>query len=151
MKRAWIAASIILLAIFAVGIWSARSYIMFDALGPGPGFFPFWLALIGVVLSGVLLLETAFARSSGPIDLPESWRDTMRPVAVLVALAIVAGLLDVLGYRITAFIFIAGLLTALGARPMWVTLPMALVGSWGVFHIFYFWLKVPLPYGVFGI
>lgn len=151
MKSAWIVASLVLLAIFVVGLVSARAYVMFDALGPGPGFFPFWLSVFGLALSGLLLLETALARSSGPIEIPESWRAMTRPVAVLVALAIVAGLLEVLGYRITAFIFITGLLVALGARPLWVTLVMALAGSWGVFHVFYFWLKVPLPYGVFGI
>ena len=151
MKRAWIAASLLLLAVFAVGLVSARDYVMFDALGPGPGFFPFWLAVIGLALSGLLLIETALARSSGPLDMPQGMGAVMRPVFVLIALAIVAALLDVLGYRTPAFVFIAGLLPALGARPLWVPLPMALAGSWGVFHVFYFWLKVPLPYGVFGI
>lgn len=151
MKRAWIATSFVLLAFFAVAIAYARDYTMYDALGPGPGFFPFWLALVGLVLAGLLLVETAFAKASGPVDLPRAWQDLIRPLAVLLSLGLCAALLDVLGYRIVAFLFIAGLLLALGARPLWVTLVMALAGSWGVFHVFYFWLKVPLPYGVFGI
>ena len=31
------------------------------------------------------------------------------------------------------------------------TILFALAGSFGVFHVFYHWLKVPLPMGVLGI
>ena len=43
------------------------------------------------------------------------------------------------------------LLFVLGVRslPMMAGLPM--VFSFGVFHVFYYWLKVPLPIGAFGI
>jgi hypothetical protein len=33
----------------------------------------------------------------------------------------------------------------------WVTLIFAVAGSFGIFHVFYYWLKVPLPMGMFGI
>jgi putative tricarboxylic transport membrane protein len=29
--------------------------------------------------------------------------------------------------------------------------PFVLAASFGVFHVFYYWLKVPLPIGTFGI
>jgi hypothetical protein len=40
---------------------------------------------------------------------------------------------------------------ALGIRN-WIVIPIvALAGSFGVFHVFYYWLKLPLPIGIFGI
>jgi hypothetical protein len=36
-------------------------------------------------------------------------------------------------------------------RNWWVTAVFAVAGSFGVFHAFYYWLKVPLPIGIFGI
>jgi putative tricarboxylic transport membrane protein len=48
-------------------------------------------------------------------------------------------------------IFIAGLLPVLGARSPVGIMLTALVGSFGVFHVFYYWLKVPLPLGTLGL
>ena len=47
--------------------------------------------------------------------------------------------------------FIAGLLAALGASSPAAILITALAGSFGVFHVFYYWLKVPLPIGLLGV
>ena len=47
-----------LFAVFATATWLAHGYALKDALGPGPGFFPFWLGLIGAVLSLVLLVQS---------------------------------------------------------------------------------------------
>ena len=47
--------------------------------------------------------------------------------------------------------FIAGLLLVLGARSPIAIALTAVAGSFGVFHVFYYWLKVPLPIGEFGI
>jgi hypothetical protein len=48
-------------------------------------------------------------------------------------------------------LFIAGLLFALGARSPFAILLTALAGSFGVFHVFFYWLKVPLPIGALGL
>ena len=47
--------------------------------------------------------------------------------------------------------FIVGLLLILGARSPIAIALTALAGSFGVFHVFYHWLKVPLPIGEFGL
>ena len=56
-----------------------------------------------------------------------------------------------LEFRLAVAAFTAFLLTALGARRWWVIALFALTGSFGVFHVFYHWLKVPLPVGVLGL
>jgi len=47
--------------------------------------------------------------------------------------------------------FVAGVLLILGARSAIAIVLTALAGSFGVFHVFYHWLKVPLPIGAFGV
>ena len=59
--------------------------------------------------------------------------------------------MEPLGFRLTMLAFIAGLLAALGARSPAAILITALAGSFGVFHVFYYWLKVPLPIGLLGV
>src|SRR5262245_3843499 len=70
---------------------------------------------------------------------------------VLLALALAAALLEPLGFRLTMLLFIGGLLLALGARSPTAVLLTAVAGSFGVFHVFYYWLKVPLPIGALGL
>ena len=70
---------------------------------------------------------------------------------MLVALTAAAALFEPLGFRLTMLPFIAGLLLALGARSPIAIAICAVAGSFGVFHVFYYWLKVPLPIGAFGI
>ena len=71
--------------------------------------------------------------------------------AVLVALVVAAALLEPLGFRLTMLPFIAGLLLVLGARSLIAIALTSFAGSFGVFHVFYYWLKVPLPIGALGI
>ena len=70
---------------------------------------------------------------------------------MLIALAAAALLFEPLGFRLTMLLFIAGLLPALGARSPTAILLTAVAGSFGVFHVFLYWLKVPLPVGVLGL
>ena len=70
---------------------------------------------------------------------------------MLVALALAAALFEPLGFRLTMLLFVPSLLIALGARAPIPVLACALAGSFGVFHVFFYWLKVPLPIGVLGI
>ena len=70
---------------------------------------------------------------------------------MLVALAAAAALFEPLGFRLTMLLFIAGLLLVLGARSPPAIAFTAVAGSFGVFHVFLYWLKVPLPIGALGI
>jgi hypothetical protein len=78
-------------------------------------------------------------------------RQTAQAGLVLVALIVGAALLEPLGFRLTMLLFIASLLFALGARSPAAISLTALAGSFGVFHAFYYWLKVPLPIGALGL
>jgi putative tricarboxylic transport membrane protein len=213
VRRGRLVACVCLLGLFVAALVTALDYSLIDALGPGPGFFPFWLSLIGSALTLAILFQTARSAddplavvprerggpsnpglagnplsdhtlqrppglSGRPVkpgdDKPRGREDSLAVIrekpgddepshilpdrraalqaaSVLVALGAAALLMEPLGFRLTMLAFIAGLLAALGARSPAAILITALAGSFGVFHVFYYWLKVPLPIGLIGV
>ena len=153
MRRGWQVACICLLGIFIPALVTSLGYSLTDALGPGPGFFPFWLSLIGIALTGAMLVQLARGSifADAAVEILPNRQAAFQAGAVLVALIVAAALLEPLGFRLTMLPFIAGLLLALGARSLLAIALTAVAGSFGVFHVFYYWLKVPLPIGVLGI
>jgi putative tricarboxylic transport membrane protein len=140
-----------MLGIFAAALVTSLDYSLKDALGPGPGFFPFWLSLLGAALTLALLVETARNHDVASGSILPSGQAAWQAGGVLIALAAAAALLEPLGFRLTMLLFIAALLFALGARSPSAIVLTALAGSFGVFHVFFYWLKVPLPIGVLGL
>jgi putative tricarboxylic transport membrane protein len=151
VRRGRLVACVCLLGIFAAALVTSLDYSLMDALGPGPGFFPFWLSLLGTALTIAILVETARSRDSGSGSILPSGQAAWRVGGVLIALGAAAALLEPLGFRLTMLPFIAGLLFALGARSPFAIVLTALAGSFGVFHVFFYWLKVPLPIGALGL
>ena len=70
---------------------------------------------------------------------------------MLIALGAAAALIEPLGFRLTMLLFIAGLLACAGRALAVRHRVTALAGSFGVFHVFFYWLKVPLPIGALGL
>jgi putative tricarboxylic transport membrane protein len=151
VRRGRLVACVCLLGIFAAALVTALDYSLTDALGPGPGFFPFWLSLIGAALSVALLIQNARSRDIAAVNILPNRHAAVQAGVVLGALAVAAALLEPLGFRLTMLLFIAGLLLALGARSPAAISLTALAGSFGVFHVFFYWLKVPLPIGALGL
>lgn len=152
MKRGWLVATVVFFALFCFTTWQSLALPQMDDLGPGPGFFPLWLSLIGGVLSLLLAIETARLPTMGDgASLIPDRPALFRILAIVVVLAAAAASLDYLGWRITALLLSAILLPALGARSPLALIPFAVAAGFGVFHVFYYWLKVPLPIGTFGI
>ena len=152
-KLGWQIACLCLLAVFLPALVTSLGYSLTDALGPGPGFFPFWLSLIGAAISAVMLVQITLAKPDEDIatDYAPDREAALRAIGVLIALVAAAALFEPLGYRLTMLPFIAALLFILGARSFIAIALTALAGSFGVFHVFYHWLKVPLPIGELGL
>ena len=157
LKLGWQVACLCLLGIFVPALVVSLGYSLTDALGPGPGFFPFWLSLIGAILAAAILVRVTLARGdegtavSVAPDLAPDRRMAMQAIGVLIALTVAAALFEPLGYRLTMLPFVVSVLLVLGARSAIAIALTALAGSFGVFHVFYYWLKVPLPIGAFGV
>lgn len=152
MKRGWQCTGTVFAILFAAWAYQAWKLSLTDALGPGPGFFPFFLALSGVVLAVLLVLRADDATQGEPgADLLPRGAALRAVVILFAALVGVALLLEPLGFRLTVALFCLVLLPALGARNLVVIGVFAAAASFGVYALFSNLLKVPLPVGLLGI
>jgi putative tricarboxylic transport membrane protein len=154
MRQGRLIATGAMLAFCLFALWQSLLLSLTDRLGPGPGFFPFWLALIGAVLA-VALLFTTFLEPKGPADadvriLPYG-AGGLRWLAVVVLLAAVTIAMDLIGFRLAMLAFNAALVIALGERRWWIIAVFSVLGSFGVYYVFTTWLDVILPVGQFGL
>ena len=81
MRRGRLVACVCLLGIFAAALVTSLDYSLTDALGPGPGFFPFWLSLIGAALTVAILVETARSHDITTGSILPSRQAACRPAA----------------------------------------------------------------------
>lgn len=146
MQRVQQVASLALLAGGIYVTWESRSMTYMSSLGPGPGFFPFWLGLIFAGMSllwfGQLTLRPADLRKEG--FFPDRG-GVVRIISILGALAVLAALMDTLGFQLTMFAFLMFLLITLGRQNLLLTLALSVVGSFGTYYLFTKYLDVQLP------
>jgi putative tricarboxylic transport membrane protein len=150
MRQGRLIATGVMLAFCLFALWQSLLLSLTDRLGPGPGFFPFWLALIGAVLA-VALLITTFREAVDPADaevriLPYG-PGAKRWLAIVLLLAAAAVAMEIVGFRLAMFVFNAVLVIALGERRWWLIALFAALGSFGVHYLFTTWLDVLLPDG----
>ena len=154
MRQGRLIATGAMLVFCVFAIWQSLLLPLTDRLGPGPGFFPFWLSLFGVALA-VALLVTTFREAADPSDsgariLPHG-PGAARWLAIVGLLAAVTLVMDYVGFRLAMLVFNAALVIALGDRRWWVIALFSILGSFGVYYVFTTWLDVLLPVGQFGI
>ena len=153
MRQGRLIATGVMLAFCLFALWQSLLLSLTDRLGPGPGFFPFWLALIGSVLA-VALLFTTFREPVDPAEAVDAEIRIMphgaggkRWLAIVLLLAAAAAAMEIVGFRLAMFVFNAALVIALGERRWWLIALFAAVGSLGVHYVFTTWLDVLLPDG----
>jgi len=151
VRQGWLIATGITLALCLLTVWQSSLLALTDKLGPGPGFFPFWLSLIGSGFSLALLISvirTPAEKQDEPI-LPTGF-GARRIGAIIGCLAVTALVMEVLGFQLAMLGFNIVLLVALGERR-WIGIGVfAVAGSFGVHYVFTRWLDVLLPAGLLG-
>jgi len=153
MRQGRLIATGAMLALCLFTIWQSLLLSLTDRLGPGPGFFPFWLALIGVVLAIALLVST-FREAADPADagirIVPHGEGGKRWLTIVLLMAAVTAAMEVVSFSVAMLVFNAALVIALGARRWWVVAVFAVLGSFGVHYVFTRWLDVLLPDGRWG-
>lgn len=150
MRRAQQIAGLALVALALFLGWQAAQLSYYSSLGPGPGFFPLWLCILLGLLS-VAALINSLRGASDPA--PPFWPERtalLRIVTVIVGLAFIAAAMSTLGFPLTMLVFYLVLTLALGSRRPLEILATALIGSFGLYHVFTRYLSQPLPPGVLG-
>jgi hypothetical protein len=122
------------------------------ALGPGPGFFPFYLSIaMGLLVLAWIVQSQRSARSGAAGDTAiDDAVNYPHVVTVIVSLIVLAAVMGFLGYQLAMFLFLYFHLAVRAKRTWYTSLIIALAGSVGVFHIFTDLLSVSLPLSVFG-
>lgn len=149
-------ASLILMS--SVALVSSLSLGYWVKLGPGPGFFPFWIAVVTIASSTFWLLNTLRSRkpktpvggdlaleAAGGDSPPRSLLGRHRTLVVVLSLAALAALLNVLGYQLGMFLFLMFHMRFLGRQTWIISSVISACGSFGVYYLFTGALRVPLP------
>ena len=140
--------ALLMLVLSAAIAFDTRSLSFWADTTPGPAFLPVWLAIAGVVLVVLRLVEARRSRTA--ID----WPDTaalVRVAMILGGLVAVPLVSPLLGLVPALALFVAFLLLVVLRQRLWPSLATLAVTSGLVYAIFVGWLGVPLPKGILGI
>ena len=147
----WAAGFLLLLGIVAtVESWR----LVLGAVGkPGPGFFPFYLALglsitsLGLVVRSLLEREVGRGFLLGSIDVMGA-----RKVAwALLGLFLYAFAFEKIGFLLSTFVVMVFLLRAVAAFDWLLTLGSSVASAFLSYLLFKVWLQVQLPSGPWGL
>src|SRR5262245_49035477 len=99
--RGWQVAAVALFALFGGFVFESLQLSLTDALGPGPGFFPFWLGVLGAVLALVLVMQQRLRNAQASGDEITFDRGGLRNVLlVLAGLTAASAVLELAGFRL---------------------------------------------------
>ncbi|MDQ6618195.1 MAG: tripartite tricarboxylate transporter TctB family protein [Pseudomonadota bacterium] len=126
-------------------VHTARGWDYTGPDGPGPGFFPLWYGIALVVLSLVLVLQSARAREpQGTIAWPEVRRAFMCWAAFVVSVA----LLNVAGFMASFALLTWFIVAIMFRRSHWLALSIGVGGAIVFQLVFDMALGVSLPPGL---
>jgi len=147
MRRAEILCAAALLLVAAVALREAlRLSIGWGDIGPRGGFFPFWL---GVILAGSSLFTLIQGLRQPRTPQPFLRQEALRPVlTVLLPIAGAVLLIEVVGFYLTALLYLLGYMRWTGRHTWTTTLLIGLLFPVIIFFVFERWFLVPLPKGL---
>ncbi len=154
MKRPYQITAVVFVLFSAFVVRESVALKFYSSLGPGPGFFPFWIGLLVGALALSMFCHSTWGgegREPMPSDFFASKAAYLRMFAITVAMIAVVVLMESVGFRPIMFAFMVFLLLALGRESLILTILVAGATSFGLYHAFVQWLKIPLPVGILGI
>lgn len=119
---------------------------------PGSGFMFFWVGIIMIGLSLIILLK-AIKKISVAGELKLLWTEIRwkKVVSILAALMLYAYIFVPLGFILSTILLLIFLFKAVEPqRWSWAILG-AIISTFAAYGLFHLWLKSPLPKGFLGI
>jgi len=153
MKRAEIICALVLLTVAGVGIVEAnRLGAGWGPAGPRGGFFPFWLSVILGLCSLTILVKAIRMNPATEIaKKPFVSKKLLKPVlAVFLPMAAAVILVEIIGFYLTAALYLAFFMRWMGRHSWPVVLAVSLLFPVATFMILERWFLIPLPKGMFG-
>ena len=151
MKRPYQVAAVVFVLLSVFVARESLGLRFYTSFGPGPGFFPFMLAIVLGLLAAVMLYQATFGRQDAlQADFFATRTQYLRMVAIVVAVIWIIFSMNALGFRLAMFFSFVFLLSVLGRHNPITIIVLATACSFGAYHVFAKWLLVPLPAGPFG-
>ncbi|MGI5834925.1 MAG: tripartite tricarboxylate transporter TctB family protein [Chloroflexota bacterium] len=146
MRRVYQATAVVFILFSLFVLLEARTMNYMTRIGPGAGFFPMWLALLlgGLSLAWLVQVSVRPVEAMAPDFVPDK-AGILRILQIVGALILFTMLVGQIGFQLTTFVFLLFLLYALGHQRPLVVLTISILGSFGVYYVFYNWLGVVLP------
>lgn len=151
MRLVYLSIGLAFLALSIYVMVGAVALEYYTPIGPGPGFFPFWLAAVLAVLTVIWLVRVFL----GPREpLPEGFfpsrSASIQIISVLGALICFVFLAEILGFRITMLGFLLFVLYVPGRQSALMAIAIAIAGSFGAYYLFHDLLGIHLPFATIG-
>jgi putative tricarboxylic transport membrane protein len=118
-------------------------------VGPDSGYFPFYVALIMFLTSGVTLIQNLRLQRPDGGGSFIAHGELIMVLQVLIPMTIFVVLSIYIGIYISTALFIGFFMTWHGRYPLYKTVPVAISVPIVLFVIFEIWFLVPLPKGPF--
>jgi putative tricarboxylic transport membrane protein len=138
-----VVASIVMVTSYRLGAGWAKD------VGPDSGYFPFYIALILFISSGVTLIQNLVGASREPGGSFIARDQFIRVLQVLVPMTVFVVLSTYIGIYISTFLFMSFFMMWHGRYPIYKTVPVAVGVPVVLFVVFEVWFLVPLPKGPF--
>lgn len=147
MRRVYQATSLAFLALGVFLMWQGQALGLSGMVGPGPGFFPFWVGVALAALSACWFGQASLrpVERMSPDFMPGGG-GMLRLAAVLIALVAFAIALKPLGFNLSMLGFTLFLFFVFGREYPISKIVIAIGASFGVHYVFETLLKLPLPY-----
>ena len=142
------AACLAAFGIYVVYVGSKLSYV--SEVGPGPGFFPFWIG-IGLLVFGAYQMVLSYAsarRHSGPVA--PLWSGSGRALGAWLGLAVAIALFRWIGFALSFVLLTIFLIVVLDRRPVVLAVGIGAGLALAFYIVFEFALGVSLPKGPWG-
>jgi putative tricarboxylic transport membrane protein len=139
----------VLLAIGFITAWSSVYLSMGKWRHPGPGFFPFGLAAVLILLSFALIFRH-WKKDATPAPFwpGKTWLRPLLGVAILFFYALIV---DPVGFIPTTLIFLVAWMQIIERLRWRTTLSISIGTTVALYLIFDLFLEVPVPHGFLGV
>ena len=150
LDKSEVACSAILIALgaFIIRESSAWEYMTHD--GPGPGFFPYWIGVATVALSGLYLSSHAYDIVRGQSVHRTSWAGTPTVIAGWLAFMVVVALIKPIGFIAALVLMVLIFVRVIYRRSFTAAIAVAIGSAIGFWVVFVKLLNLRLPAGPWG-
>jgi putative tricarboxylic transport membrane protein len=144
-----IVASVLVIGVMAVAIFSLSGDAYWTDFSPGPAFMPYWIAGLGCLVGVLLIVQTV--RSKFAMSDETDFSDFGKAGFVMALLCVLVAAMPWIGMLIGSSLLILIVLIGLQRRPVLPSVLSAIVTAAIVYGVFELWLNVDLPRSSLGI